>query len=455
MDDSGSLLWRRRKWIVSIVLLALLGAFVGWNLVQVRIDPRLEAIRKRGYPTTLTELNAWYKVPPSEDTAPVYLDAFKLPLFDMSSQPGRPSTDLELLPARGANLREDEQAQLEALFATNQAAMELLHSVQPGLRCRYPIDLTQGFSTLLPHIAKVRRGVLALGAEALLRSTQGKPAQAVESLQAAGRLADSLTLEPLLISQLVRMASWGLLLKRMERVVNATRLSEQELALLQRTVSAAEQPDTLARGWIGEQAVGVAFFTDRSAQYQVFGSGMGGGMGVNSRSAARAMITAMQVTGMFGQDRSVYMRIVSNALAAAQMPYPARVEAARWTEKLSTNIATKFCIFSRVLMPSIASPFLTDADHATRVRTATTALAIERFRLAHTNALPGSLQDLVPVFLPEVPTDPYDGKPLRFKRLNSGFVVYGLGRDGKDDGGAEGKEKSAKPPPDISFTIER
>jgi hypothetical protein len=36
---------------------------------------------------------------------------------------------------------------------------------------------------------------------------------------------------------------------------------------------------------------------------------------------------------------------------------------------------------------------------------------------------------------PEAITDPYSGKPLRVKRLPSGWVVYAVGRDLKDDGG--------------------
>ena len=40
-----------------------------------------------------------------------------------------------------------------------------------------------------------------------------------------------------------------------------------------------------------------------------------------------------------------------------------------------------------------------------------------------------------PAFLKEVPLDPYTGKPLLFKRLSDGLVIYGVYTDGKDDGG--------------------
>jgi ABC-type transport system involved in multi-copper enzyme maturation permease subunit len=61
-------------------------------------------------------------------------------------------------------------------------------------------------------------------------------------------------------------------------------------------------------------------------------------------------------------------------------------------------------------------------------------LAAERYRLAH-GSWPKSLNDLVPAFLPQVPTDPFDGKPLRVRRLADGVVIYAVGLDGIDNGG--------------------
>ena len=47
----------------------------------------------------------------------------------------------------------------------------------------------------------------------------------------------------------------------------------------------------------------------------------------------------------------------------------------------------------------------------------------------------------MPEFLPEVPADPYDGRPLRLKRTDGGLVLYSLGRDRKDDGGRPEDDK--------------
>ena len=74
------------------------------------------------------------------------------------------------------------------------------------------------------------------------------------------------------------------------------------------------------------------------------------------------------------------------------------------------------------------------------------SLAVERYRVAHSN-LPNKLDELVTAYFAAVPIDPFDGQPLRYKKLAKGYVVYSVGEDGKDDGGDEKK--------DITFTVER
>jgi len=67
---------------------------------------------------------------------------------------------------------------------------------------------------------------------------------------------------------------------------------------------------------------------------------------------------------------------------------------------------------------------------------AITAIALKRFHL-HTGTFPASLSLLVPEFLPELPHDWMDGKPLRYKLNGNGsFTLYSVGDNGVDDGGA-------------------
>lgn len=51
---------------------------------------------------------------------------------------------------------------------------------------------------------------------------------------------------------------------------------------------------------------------------------------------------------------------------------------------------------------------------------------------------PEKLADLVPEYLAEVPEDLYSGKPLVYRREAAGYVLYSVGRDGRDNGGQPG-----------------
>ncbi len=102
-----------------------------------------------------------------------------------------------------------------------------------------------------------------------------------------------------------------------------------------------------------------------------------------------------------------------------------------------------------VLLPMIVRR---DAeDRATR-RVARTAIAIAAYR-AEKGALPATLAELVPAFLPNVPIDPWDGRPLRWSAGEKG-TVWSIGRDGKDDGGIPcGEMGRNREVGDVSWTL--
>lgn len=80
--------------------------------------------------------------------------------------------------------------------------------------------------------------------------------------------------------------------------------------------------------------------------------------------------------------------------------------------------------------------FLDPKKNRAQFDCARTALAVERYRLKH-QRWPAALADLVTEgLLAEAPTDPFDGKPLRYRNTAQGIVVYSIGpsRDATGDG---------------------
>jgi hypothetical protein len=76
------------------------------------------------------------------------------------------------------------------------------------------------------------------------------------------------------------------------------------------------------------------------------------------------------------------------------------------------------------------------------------AVALEAWRLkepaAEDRGYPERLDELVPTMLAELPQDPFTEKPFVYERRGDGYLLYGLGQNGVDDGGTDFTGKIVK-----------
>lgn len=121
-----------------------------------------------------------------------------------------------------------------------------------------------------------------------------------------------------------------------------------------------------------------------------------------------------------------------------------------WPERLHVNVPERppgsrrprgflplpFAEATHTLGSSYRSRVTSVATALALGRTADAAIAAERYRRA-TGRLPESLAQLVPAYLPKVPTDPFSGREIRYVRTGEGATAYSLGTNEKDDGGTK------------------
>ena len=115
----------------------------------------------------------------------------------------------------------------------NRKALELLHEGLKLKKCRYPIDLTQGYKTLLPHLTKVRRSAELLSLKAALHVENGEPGKAVDCVTDTLALADTLRSEPLLILAVVMLNCQTFACSEVDYLLNHMALRDPPLAHLQ------------------------------------------------------------------------------------------------------------------------------------------------------------------------------------------------------------------------------
>lgn len=440
MSDTPTPDSRRGPWRKRYLLLLPVAAFGLLYWISSRSsDDILARLRAQGYPTTAAELDRWYSsVPTDANLAGPILraaGAFRYRADKTSSIPfvNALSSDPEpSIPAQAADL-----ARWREIINANAETWTALDEARPRTASRYPINLSQGFNTLINHLGPIKGLAQGCALRALVLAEEQKPAESIEALRDVFRVRRSLIPEPILISALVGNALDGIGSRAVRDCLERTRFTDAQLALLSEDLRSIASTNCSLRAFVGELANGRSAFTGGAAALvSVGGPAPGGG----ATAASQVGIGVLRASGILAADEAFYLRKMSAFIDAARQPFPQALVAAETTEaELMADLAKpsgKLKLFSRMMLPALAKAIAKGAFDQAQLRLMMTALAIERFRLAHANATPDTLAALVPQFLPEVPTDPFDGKPIRYRRTESGYILHSTGMDRRDDGGS-------------------
>jgi hypothetical protein len=437
----------RRSWaritalaIGSLLLLAAVavGSVLIWGksaakTVNAQCQAKLEAIRKAGEPASGAELNVWYEQPPAgENAADFFLAGFEL--VQISAQDAN-SADLPLigkgkLPPPGQPLPAAAKKAIGDFLARNRPALE---KFEQGARCaksRYPLDFREGPSMKLKHVSQVKQAAQMAQLSAVYQADQKDAEGACQAVRLGLALARSLEAEPIMISQLVRASGLGFAQYAAECVVNRLALSPAQLADLQRAFALAEDTNGTTCALLGERAMSLD-------KLQLPPEQLAQGLG-DMDPKIRAYLETMRRTGNrdlnFALDFWKYQVDVSRKLLAQ------RQQATAECERMLKEAKEQKLILASSLLPNFGPELQHGIRGLDSVRVAQAAVAVERFRAANGGRLPAVLGDLCSSYLAAVPIDPHDEQPLRYATRGQGYVVYSVGRDGKDDGGVEGKD---------------
>jgi hypothetical protein len=394
-------------------------------------------------------LNDWYSIPKGVDNAAdVLMDAFSYYCeWDAEDEKQKllPIVGPASLPARTQPLSDEMRKTITEYLAENQKTLTLLHKGAAIRRCRYPVDLTKGLRTLAPYLPEIRRGAFVLELEAILNAENSEPNLAVQSITSVFGLARSLSKEPLLVSQLVRIACNAIGVRSLERVVNRIVLTDTQLRHLSQILANAQDLSAMSRAFAGERCMGIDVFQRRLSETLPFFG--------HSAGLSTYLLVLCQAAGLGDVDTLVYLNLMAGYVEANQLPLHQRKKAAEAIEARLKS-TSKIHVLLHIFKPPASRVTTVDIRAIAQLRTAQLVLAIERYRLT-TGGFPGNLADLVPTYIDAIPKDPFDGKDLRCKELDTGYVVYSVGEDLTDDGGKEQQSKIRKMPTDVTFIVER
>jgi hypothetical protein len=393
------------------------------------VSNKLAVIAAAGDPITVEDLNKWYPEPPvGQNAADLYGQAFAA-----------------LAPSRSS-----DEEKSPAFLARNQQALGLLLQAAERKSCRYPVNLEDGAAAKLSHLAKVKSCAYLLEGEAVVQASRGRTDAATKALLAGIALARSLQNEPLLVSWLLQNACLAITFQGLEEALSRKAFTEDQLLSLQAALRDAESWASFGRGVRGERA---SFISNCLMSSEAWSNAWSQAAGTNLSQVTE--LVAYRKTATFQQDFDFALDYYSNLLALADMPFPQCLDAQAQGAGLNRETArARNFLVSSMLLPDLGILPSKAGNVAARVRITRAALALERYRLKHANALPGALADLTPELLEAVPSDPFDGQPLRYNKFpGKGYVIYSIGGDRKDNNGAA-KSADGKGL-DISLTVQR
>jgi len=125
-----------------------------------------------------------------------------------------------------------------------------------------------------------------------------------------------------------------------------------------------------------------------------------------------------------------------------------------WPQPLDTTVANapQPTQKSKGLLSSGAAFVRLTAGTLAFVRCTTLAVAIERYHRSH-GELPPSLDALSPAYINSLPSDPFTGNALLYKRNEDSFLIYSTGINRKDDGGSITIKADDEKPQDLGLRI--
>ena len=365
---------------------------------------------------------------------------------------GRTSTNTPIVgggsyPKRTDPVRSDVMSELAMYLTNSDARLAAMPWQLDGVW--FSMGWASGGSpnvTSIPFV-QVRQLAQTLALKSFYEAERQDPQKAADTLRAGYGLAGTLNGDSL-VSTMIRVAVLGLMSDASEQVLNRTKLTEAQLLSVQNSIHPS-LADDFNHAYIVERCLTIASLDQVRAAY-------------NDGGSQRAKLTLFDwLQRILGhrkpayrdEDYLLYLNVLDERRGTQSLPGFERLQRAEQLDaRYKTNVQST--------MGELLGRYWTKATHAAvearaRLENAKTAMAVERYRLAHNGEVPASLAALVPMYLPAAPRDPLDDRPLRFKKLARGYVIYSIGADGVDNGGTERTNQNVTNHYDVTFTVER
>jgi hypothetical protein len=281
----------------------------------------------------------------------------------------------------------------------------------------------------MPELNRLRTAARLLAMEAAIKAHRGDMSGAMEDVRLGFRLRRLTAGGPVLVGTLSAFSMDSITDSALKGVLSTGQPDKKDIEALLGELDGREEMNRLERAYLGETALGLMTFD--AVRKDPNRLDLSGGPIQDRGRAFKAMVDLFWV---HTADEASYLTEMRKLREAAAKPYPACLKTPP-PPMMRYPAVAPFAALTYMLLPSMSRSQVQAARCDAHLAMVRTALALSLYR-SDTGAYPDKLDALVPRYLPALQTDPFDGKPLRYVPREKGYLLYSVGDDGRDNGGA-------------------
>lgn len=440
--------WPKRIGCGLLILLSFgVGAW-GWrhHSAQLRLNELLAELDRTEPGWRLEDLEAERaEVPEEENSARIVVMAAQN--MPRSWPPEDFSEDHFWFQPSNEMLSGEDYVLLVSELANARSASDIASKLADMPRGRHRPSYTR--DAIFPRFPRnqlnSRRIVTLLVYESLQWNQRGESRTALTACRAAFNAARSLGDGPSQFEQLIRCAGIEYACWAIERTLGQGEPASEDMESLQKLIEDEDAfPDQLiaARG-------------QRAAEHRVFEGVELGEVSLNELTTKRMGWLERTIPSLWymdtREDHALYLSLMTRRIKDVQQPLHEHTAREKEFEQLVRALPEKAFI-TRLMLPAVPTANERFRCKHAYLRSTIVALAAERFR-REKNVWPDNIDQLCPQYLATVPLDPFDGKPLRYRRVQDGALAYSVGQGGVENGRNLDRQQPAQPGANIDFLL--
>lgn len=418
--------------VVGIIFVSLIALIIILNIILnivfgIQLRNKIAELKAKGRPMSIAEIVPSL-VPDEENAALLYNKVFVLMGLPEIKNALAVIKDLKSY-SNISQWTDEQRIGIPKLINSRdmQYVYELLEQGSKKSKCNFNPNYEDGPNVLLPHLNSMREAMRLLCIKAIVEAKSGNMEKAFDTLLIGLKISNHLKDEPLLISQLVRIACDGILVECIEGISNSRSIPIEKSKLIMDELTVHKDNEPFVKCMDGERIIFGMWTFERILRGKP--QDLKEIIDMTSPSSVPlAVIGTFLVNPIFKKDFACYLTLITKAQDSL---YYNKV-------KEGDELIPKYCIITNIFLPAVGRVQENIVRHQAYIDICRTGLALKIYKAKNGN-YPEKLESLAPEFLEEVSVDPFSSEDLIYKKSANGFILYSVGPNMKDDGGIDAR----------------